>query len=88
MGWPSTEKELEAWSPRPWKRPLESAATPGDVVGDERAERRGLALERQLVEEAAVDVGVKGGVVFDEVARSAGLDCHRLAGDRRFEVIG
>ena len=31
MDWPSTEKELEAWSPRPWKRPLESAATPGVV---------------------------------------------------------
>ena len=25
------ENELEAWSPRPWKRPLESAATPGVV---------------------------------------------------------
>src|SRR6266567_5358861 len=31
MDWPSTEKELEAWSPRPWKRPLESAETPGVV---------------------------------------------------------
>src|SRR5580692_10161078 len=30
MGWPSTENELEAWSPSPWKRPFESAATPGD----------------------------------------------------------
>ena len=31
MGWPSTEKELDAWSPRPWKRPLESAETPGEA---------------------------------------------------------
>ena len=31
MGWPSTEKEFEAWSPNPWKRPFESAATPGDA---------------------------------------------------------
>ena len=29
IDWPSTENEFEAWSPRPWKRPLESAATPG-----------------------------------------------------------
>ncbi len=31
MGWPSTEKEFDAWSPRPWNRPLESAETPGDA---------------------------------------------------------
>src|ERR1700742_2423191 len=31
MAWPSMEKEFEAWSPRPWKRPLESAATPGEA---------------------------------------------------------
>src|ERR1700684_2064203 len=31
IGWPSTENEFSAWSPSPWKRPLESAATPGDV---------------------------------------------------------
>src|ERR1017187_10792277 len=31
MGWPSTEKELEAWSPMPWNRPLESAETPGEA---------------------------------------------------------
>src|SRR5579862_7525944 len=29
---PSTENELDAWSPRPWKRPLESAETPGVVA--------------------------------------------------------
>src|SRR5208282_5009275 len=29
IGWPSTENEFSAWSPRPWKRPLESAAIPG-----------------------------------------------------------
>ena len=28
---PSTENELDAWSPRPWNRPFESAATPGLV---------------------------------------------------------
>src|SRR6266700_121527 len=31
IGWPSTEKEFEAWSPSPWKRPFESAATPGEA---------------------------------------------------------
>jgi hypothetical protein len=31
MAWPSTEKEFDAWSPRPWKSPLESAATPGEL---------------------------------------------------------
>src|SRR5208283_5504241 len=29
IGWPSTENEFSAWSPIPWKRPLESAAIPG-----------------------------------------------------------
>ena len=29
IGWPSTENEFSAWSPSPWKRPLESAAIPG-----------------------------------------------------------
>src|ERR1700752_468007 len=29
MGWPSTENEFSAWSPRPWKRPFESADIPG-----------------------------------------------------------
>src|ERR1700723_3418249 len=29
IGWPSTENEFSAWSPRPWNRPLESAAIPG-----------------------------------------------------------
>ena len=29
MGWPSTENEFSAWSPRPWNSPLESAAIPG-----------------------------------------------------------
>ena len=29
IGWPSMLKEFEAWSPIPWKRPLESAAIPG-----------------------------------------------------------
>src|ERR1700685_1773820 len=32
MDWPSTEKEFSAWSPRPWKRPLESDETPGVVA--------------------------------------------------------
>src|SRR3984957_16869902 len=31
IGWPSIENELEAWAPSPWKRPFESAATPGEV---------------------------------------------------------
>src|SRR5271157_4718219 len=31
IGWPSREKELSACSPNPWKRPLESAETPGDA---------------------------------------------------------
>ena len=44
----------------------------GRGEGDQRAERGGLALQRELVEEVAVDVGVHGGVVFDEVA--AGFD--------------
>ena len=30
IGCPSTENELDAWSPRPWNSPLESAATPGE----------------------------------------------------------
>src|SRR4029077_2907486 len=30
IGWPSTENEFSAWSPIPWKRPLESAAMPGE----------------------------------------------------------
>src|SRR5207244_10418265 len=29
IGWPSSENEFSAWSPSPWKRPLESAAIPG-----------------------------------------------------------
>src|ERR1700721_4326644 len=29
IDWPSTENEFSAWSPRPWNRPLESAAIPG-----------------------------------------------------------
>jgi hypothetical protein len=31
MGWLSTEKELEAWSPMPWNMPLESAEMPGEA---------------------------------------------------------
>src|ERR1700722_1136686 len=31
IGCPSIEKEFDAWSPSPWKRPFESAATPGEV---------------------------------------------------------
>src|SRR5580704_9027630 len=31
IDWPSTENEFDAWSPSPWKRPLESADTPGDA---------------------------------------------------------
>ena len=30
IGWPSTENEFSAWSPRPWNRPFESAAIPGE----------------------------------------------------------
>ena len=29
IGCPSTENEFSAWSPIPWNKPLESAATPG-----------------------------------------------------------
>ena len=47
MGWPSTEKEFSASSPRPWKRPLESAAIPGDdkvtrELSDDDALSRGI----------------------------------------------
>src|SRR5580692_10545942 len=30
-GTATTENEFDAWSPSPWKRPLESADTPGDA---------------------------------------------------------
>src|SRR5882757_11032706 len=44
MGWPSTEKEFSAWSPRPWKRPFESAATPGEErVTSELSEEEALS---------------------------------------------
>src|ERR1035441_6924455 len=46
MGWPSMENEFEAWSPRPWKRPLESAATPGEA-----------SVTRELREEDALSKG-------------------------------
>ena len=46
MGWPSMLNELEAWSPRPWKRPLESAATPGEA-----------SVTRELREEDALSSG-------------------------------
>ena len=45
---------------------------------DQRAERGGCALQRHLVEQVAVHVGVEGGVVLNQVA--AGLDGDGLAG--------
>ena len=45
---------------------------------DQRTKRGGCALQRHLVEQVAVHVHVKGGVVFNEVA--TGLDRDRLAG--------
>src|ERR1700730_14520334 len=46
MGCPSTENEFDAWSPIPWKRPLESAAIPGEAkvtreLNDDEALSRG-----------------------------------------------
>src|SRR5262250_719213 len=32
IGWPSSEIEFCAWSPRPCINPLESAATPGETI--------------------------------------------------------
>ena len=44
MGWPSTENEFSAWSPRPWNRPLESAAIPGvESVTEELTEDDALS---------------------------------------------
>ncbi len=44
IGWPSMENEFDAWSPRPWKRPFESAATPGeDRVTSELSEEDWLS---------------------------------------------
>ena len=37
---------------------------------DEGTERRGLTLQRHLDEHVAIDVGVKRGVSFNQVARS------------------
>ncbi len=55
---------------------------------DQRAERGGLALQRHLVEQVAVHVGVECGVVFDQVA--AGLDGDGLAaaGDLQNQLDG
>ncbi len=64
--------------------PMEEAVGVGGDTrgggGDERAERRRLALERHLDEQVTVNIGVKGGVIFDQVARGAGLHRNRLAG--------
>ncbi len=46
MAWPSTENEFEAWSPSPWKRPLESDDTPGVV-----------AVTRELSEDDWLSIG-------------------------------
>src|SRR5580658_2973149 len=44
MGWPSIENELDAWSPNPWKRPFESAETPGEAkVTSELSDEDGLS---------------------------------------------
>src|SRR5580698_1459410 len=44
IGWPSTEKEFSAWSPSPWNKPLESAATPGvDSVTSELTDDEALS---------------------------------------------
>src|SRR6185437_9964230 len=44
IGWPSTENEFSAWSPRPWNKPFESAATPGDAsVTSELTDEDGLS---------------------------------------------
>src|SRR6202795_2675736 len=47
MGWPSTENEFSAWSPNPWKRPLESAAIPG-----------GDSVTRDPTEDHRLSVGI------------------------------
>ena len=88
MGWPSTENEFEAWSPSPWNRPFESAATPGRGSGDQRAERGRLALQRHLAEQIAVDVGVEGGIGFDEIAVGLNGDGLRTRGhlERKLEA--
>src|ERR1700689_507536 len=46
IGWPSTENEFSAWSPRPWNRPLESAAIPGVE-----------SVTRELTEDEALSKG-------------------------------
>jgi len=72
MDWPSTEKELEAWSPMPWNMPLESAETPGEESVTSDTDRGGDALDRNLGEEITVDIGVTDGVGFDKVAAGGG----------------
>ena len=51
--------------------------------GYEGAEGGGLTFERELVEEAAVDVGMHGGVVFEEVA--SGFDVYYFRGRLDFD---
>lgn len=46
------------------------------VKGDGGTERRGLALERETIDDGFVDVGVKGGIVLNEIAATLNRD-HR-----------
>jgi hypothetical protein len=74
IGWPSTEKEFSAWSPSPWNRPFESAATPGVE-----------SVTRELTDEEALSSGRRSKslrIVFREILAAFHRYAGRTAGDR------
>ena len=76
---------------QPVKRPLESAETPGEASVTSELSDEDCALERQLVEEVAIDVGVRGGIGFEQIRRFAvtvTLCWPRRASDAIFTSIG
>ena len=88
MGWPSTEKEFEAWSPNPWKRPFESAATPGDarVTSELRVDE--ALSSGSLVEQTAIHVSMRGRVVLKQIRSHFHGDRSRCGADFHVDIGG
>ncbi len=47
---------------------------PGSGKGDERAQGRRLAFQRKLLDQFAIEIGVQGGIVLNQIASA---DCYR-----------
>ena len=71
IGWPSRENEFSAWSPSTVKEAVGIGGDSRRGQRDQRTELRGRTLQRKLVEQTAVHVGVERRIVFQQIARFA-----------------